>query len=112
MSDIIVRGLEPPQKCEHGKCNFACSAAYNTGLICIALNAYVPGGDIPDYCPVHILPMHGDLIDRDTLLHGEGLYMISLSRIGLDVDEIMRAKAIVPGDGKEFAWKNDRLKVD
>ena len=101
MSDIVVRGLEPPKKCRHGECTFACSAAYHTGLICVALNRYVPGGEIPEYCPAHELPPHGDLIDRDALYKSEGRYIISNGKEGIDIDEIARLPVIVPHDQEE-----------
>lgn len=54
MSTIIVSGggVHAPTECFHGKCMFACSAAYRTGLICIAKNRYVEPGPVPKDCPV------------------------------------------------------------
>lgn len=43
-----------------------------------------------------IREQHGDLIDRDALLEGEGRYFISLGKEGIDVTEILRAKTIIP----------------
>ena len=42
------------------------------------------------------VPPHGDLIDRKALLEGEGRYSISLCKEGIDVEEILRAKTIIP----------------
>ena len=39
---------------------------------------------------------HGDLIDRRALLKGEGRYLISLCKEGIDVEEILRAKTVIP----------------
>lgn len=65
MSDVLVKGMDMPTACRHGECNFACSAAYQTGLICIVRKQYVVPGDVPGDCPCSLVPTHGDLIDRD-----------------------------------------------
>lgn len=39
---------------------------------------------------------HGDLIDRDALMKGEGRYIISFGKEGIDVAEINRAPTIIP----------------
>ena len=39
---------------------------------------------------------HGDLIDRKALMEGEGRYFISICKEGIDVEEILRANAIIP----------------
>lgn len=54
MSAILVSGsgVHAPYRCEPGQCLFACSAAYKTGLICIARNQYVEPGLVPKDCPV------------------------------------------------------------
>ena len=65
MSDVLVKGMDMPTACRHGECNFACSAAYQTGLICIVRKQYVVPGDVPGDCPCSFVPTHGDLIDRD-----------------------------------------------
>ena len=54
MVTILVsgEGVKVPEACCHGKCMFACSAAYRTGLICTAKNAYVDPGPVPKDCPV------------------------------------------------------------
>ena len=68
MSDVLVKGMDMPTACRHGECNFACSAAYQTGLICIVRKQYVVPGDVPGDCPCSLVSTHGDLIDRDALL--------------------------------------------
>lgn len=64
---VLVKGMEMPMACQHGKCNFACSAAYQTGLICIVRKQYVAPGDVPVDCPCSLVPPHGRLIDADAL---------------------------------------------
>ena len=58
MSTIIVSGggVQAPTECCHGKCMFACIAAYRTGLICMAMNQYVEPGPVPPSCPVVAVP--------------------------------------------------------
>lgn len=46
------------------------------------------------------VPPHGDLIDRDALMKGEGRYIISFGKEGIDVAEINRAPTIIPAEGK------------
>jgi len=47
------------------------------------------------------VPAHGDLIDRDALLKGDGRYIISFGKEGIDVAEIERAPTIIPTDELE-----------
>lgn len=47
---------------------------------------------------VVLVQPHGDLIDRDALLKGEGRYIISFGKEGIDVAEINRAPAIIPAE--------------
>jgi hypothetical protein len=68
MSDVLVKGMDMPTACRHGECNFACSAAYKTGLICIIRKQYVVPGDVPRDCPCSFVPPHGRLIDADALM--------------------------------------------
>ncbi len=64
---LLIKGMEMPTACRHGECNFACSAAYKTGLICIARKQYVVPGDVPGECHCFLVPPHGRLIDADAL---------------------------------------------
>ena len=67
MSDVLVKGMDMPTACRNGKCNFACSAAYQTGLICIVRKQYVVPGDVPVDCPCSFVPPHGRLGDLDAV---------------------------------------------
>lgn len=71
--DVLIKGLEMPTACRHGECNFACSAAYQTGLICIVRKQYVVPGDVPGDCPCSLVPEHGRLIDADALVRDNGI---------------------------------------
>ncbi len=51
-----------------------------------------------DNCPLVPVPPHGDLIDRDALIKGEGRYLISFGKEGIDVAEINRAPTIIPAE--------------
>lgn len=64
MSDVLVKGMNMPTACRSGKCDFACSAAYQTGLICVVRKQYVVPGDVPTDCPCSLVLPHGDLIER------------------------------------------------
>jgi len=64
---ILIKGMEMPTECRHGKCLFACLAVYQTGLICTALKEYVQGGEVPSDCPLVPVPPHGRTIDADAL---------------------------------------------
>ena len=52
-------------------------------------------------CPLVPVPSHGDLIDRDELIKGEGRYIISFGKEGIDVAEINRAPTIIQASEEE-----------
>ena len=52
-------------------------------------------------CPLVSVPSHGDLIDRDELIKGEGRYIISFGKEGIDVAEINRAPTIIQASEEE-----------
>ena len=52
--------------------------------------------DCVRYFAFEVPEPHGDLIDRQALLEGEGRYFISLCKEGIDVEEILRAKTVIP----------------
>ena len=94
---VLIKGMEMPTACRHGECNFACSAAYQTGLICIVRKQYVVPGDVPGDCPCFLVPPHGDLIDRDKLREKEyfnygDAYAVVMSR------DIRNAPTIIPAE--------------
>jgi len=90
MSGIYIHGMDIP---EHGSIvlvevdeNGDVYAAYDSGITKLAQYKAVP------------VPPHGDLIDRDSLMKGEGRYIISFGKEGIDVAEINRAPTIIPAD--------------
>ena len=78
---VYIKDLKVPENCD----------------ICpIFLNFTTCGCD-RDHCMFQDVPEpHGDLIDRKALMEGEGRYFISICKEGIDVEEILRAKAIIP----------------
>ena len=68
MADILIRGMEMPERCD-AKCPL-----YNTGrgyFDCVvtkqSYNWGLPGR--PSDCPLHELPEHGDLISKDDAMN-------------------------------------------
>lgn len=78
MSTILVsgEGVHSPTACCHGKCMFACSAAYVTGLICEAKRCYVKPGPVPEDCPVLAVFTSADkvkkLLELDSRMEDDG----------------------------------------
>lgn len=101
MSDILIKDMEMPKNCESCPCK---TADVFGGLGCQA-TGYIPlrkaNQDRPDNCPLVFVPPHGDLIDRDALMKGEGRYIISFGKEGIDVAEINRAPTIIPADDQK-----------
>ena len=95
---IIIEGMEMPTSC------YFCPLTNDGFYLCKANNPYKHLEDDceerkPNWCPIISVPEpHGDLIDRDALLKGEGRYLISLCKEGIDVEEILRAKTVIPAE--------------
>lgn len=86
---ILIKGMEMPECC--GYCPFE----YKN--YCMAKPSLrVESADRHPDCPLISVPPHGDLIDRDALMKGEGRYIISFGKEGIDVAEIERAPTIIP----------------
>ena len=96
---ILIRGMEMPKSCD--------DCRLNNGISCYAVLEYTEDGvvgrtdDRPDWCPLVPVPPHGDLIARDALMKGEGRYIISFGKEGIDVAEINRAPTIIPAEEGE-----------
>lgn len=101
MSDVLVKGMDMPTACRNGKCNFACSAAYQTGLICIVRKQYVVPGDVPADCPCSFVPPHGRLGDLDALIQ-DLKYDVELDATALDSMEIVGDERRKIQDDKDF----------
>lgn len=53
-------------------------------------------------CPlVEVKEPHGDLVERDALLRGEGRYIITFGKEGIDVEEIERAPTVIEAEGND-----------
>ena len=58
-------------------------------------------GEMPVMYEAVPVPPHGDLIDRDALMKGEGRYLISFGKEGIDIAEIENAPTIIPAEEGE-----------
>ena len=97
MAGLYIPDMQMPTDCSRKGChNFACVAAYNTGMICTILNQYVEPNKQNAKCPLHFVPDHGRLIDGDALIQ-------TLNDDGIKYDSavnhrIMYAPTIIPAD--------------
>lgn len=87
---MYIKDMKMPDMCGH--CRF--TTAFDCEVTCNPIVDHkVRNAD----CPLIEIPEpHGDLIDRKSLMEGEGRYFISLCKEGIDVEEILRAKTIIP----------------
>lgn len=70
MPDILIRGIEYPKSC--ADCEWIVQRFPGADYWCKRTNTIIhatwPSAKLnqkPDSCPIHELPPHGDLIDRD-----------------------------------------------
>lgn len=86
MPDILIRGMDKPFNC------FACDLSRLSGerLFCCVTKDEVLRYKIAPDCPLHELPEHGELIDRDALPQGR-----------VEWDDIDDAPVIVPSNKEE-----------
>ena len=93
---VAIKNAVVPPSC------YLCPMTNDGFYLCKANNPYKMLEDDceerrPDWCPLIEVPEpHGDLIDRKALMEGEGRYFISLCKEGIDVEEILKAKTIIP----------------
>ena len=87
MSDILIRGMELPKE------QPLIIKISQDGTVYMSQGIYGIGHGVATAVPI---PPHGDLIDRDALMKGEGRYIISFGKEGIDVAEINRAPTIIP----------------
>ena len=89
---IYIKGIEMPTTC--GKCRIKNAIECDRWKLVRSVVL-----DRHRDCPIAPVPEpHGDLIDRKALLEGEGRYFISLCKEGIDVEEILRAKTVIPAE--------------
>ena len=83
---VYIKDLKVPENCD----------------FCPIFLSFTTCGCDRDHCMFQDVPEpHGDLIDRKALMEGEGRYFISLCKEGIDVEEILRAKTIIPASKEE-----------
>lgn len=97
---IIINGMEMPKSC------YVCPFCDYVSARCDAVkgNPYTPESRYEkraDFCPLVPVPKHGRLIDADALIKGEGRYLISFGKEGIDIAEINRAPTIIPAEEGE-----------
>ena len=74
MPDILIRGIEYPKSC--ADCEWIVQRFPGADYWCKRTNTIIhatwPSAKLnqkPDSCPIHELPPHGDLIDRDEVVN-------------------------------------------
>ena len=107
MADILIRGMEMPTGC--ASCDFAIYHTDSAYHYCFWLKKVFikPDAKLKD-CPLIELPPHGDLIDRDAILHEDVLHYVDTlnSSFGSRVkfsDLVRGAPVIVPPNKGEEA---------
>ena len=83
---LYIKGLRLPKK---GR--YTSFTVYSDGRVVFKF-----GGDHAGQATE--VPPHGDLIDRDALMKGEGRYLISFGKEGIDIAEINRTPTIIPAE--------------
>ena len=89
---VLIKGMEMPKEGYKG------IYVHSNGSVYESTNSEYIWHKIASAVPV---PPHGDLIDRKALLEGEGRYLISLCKEGIDIEEILRAKTVIPASEEE-----------
>ena len=90
---VLIKGMQMPKTCVG--CDIGvgiCDRIYDPKFTRYRSERH------PD-CPlVEVKEPHGDLIERDALLRGEGRYIIALGKEGIDVEEIKRAPMVIEAE--------------
>lgn len=98
---VLIKGMEIPISC--ASCNLIqeIENEWFCPFSAEPINYWVELQKKSEYCPLVEVPTpHGDLIDRDRLLRGEGRYVIALGKDGIDVSEIERAPTVIEAEGE------------
>ena len=100
---LHIKGMEMPKNCD--RCFIKpgyCPAIRKRIKSDTPGYTWIPANYRHEDCPlIEVLEPHGDLIDRKALMEGEGRYFISICKEGIDVEEILRAKTIIPASKEE-----------
>ena len=99
---VLIKGMEMYERCNDPDGHWACplfGSVYPHGVFCKGNKREIedPFSRQP-WCPLVEVPPHGDLIDRDALIKGEGRYIISFGKEGIDIAEINRAPTIIEAE--------------
>lgn len=110
MSGVYIKGMEMPKNCygcpffkqvdywnKNGEADILSKCKRTGEFTWESVNGYLPN------CPLVPVPPHGRLIDADALIKGEGRYLISFGKEGIDIAEINRAPTIIPAEDGEFS---------
>ena len=100
---VYIKSMEMPKCCD--SCDFYdiilgekpfCALTTKSGGI-----AFNPCKEKMKDCPlVEVKTPHGRLKDVDKILNGEGRYVISFGKDGIDTEEINRATTIIEAEAK------------
>lgn len=106
MSDILFRGMEMPKNCEECDAKALCKNYWLR-----VREQYTR----PSWCPLFLVPPHGDLIDRKALVNDkyatftieeEGLWGMYRDK-GVWLSAIENAPAIIPASEEAYATGYD-----
>lgn len=101
MADILIRGMEMPKGCAECK--------LNSDTICVLINGCIydesNGSNRRPDCPLHELPEHGDLIDRDAF-RAENEYYLNREFINPKYEDTLEdllkdAPVVIPSNKEE-----------
>lgn len=106
MPDILIRGMEMPTTCF--ECPFMYSRRYCSANHKLEFSdeKYSELKERHLDCPLHELPPHGDLIDRDAIVNAEktkpiAKLMLFGGKYVIDLDDVRDAPVIVPAEKGE-----------
>ena len=93
---ILIKGIDIPKSCMKCEIGFT----YELSEICPFAKNPCGGykGKRHEDCPITEIPKHGRLIDADALLRGDGRYIITFGKEGIDIEEIERAPTILEAE--------------
>ena len=103
---ILIRGMDMPMSCESCQFRRCISNLIMFSWVGCQLDVGIAKkesfkGRHPD-CPlIEVKAPHGRLKDVDKILNGEGRYVISFGKDGIDTEEINRAPTIIEAEGKD-----------
>lgn len=99
MSDLLIKGLDAPKKCNGCCMNFIGHCMANKGL-------YVGRDNLeynskPDWCPATNIQPHGRLVDADALVKKSYEIKSSVGRYSrvVHIEDVKNADTIIPASG-------------